>query len=301
MALSGEIDAGGAQAGGSADVSRHALMLACAALFLPLCALAAPPILYLADSEDPAVRKIYIVQLKTPSVAEFVRSSQTAAIGSRSSKLAASRAPRVDKSAASVQNHLAMIQAQQQRVLTRAGDNTEKIYSYSFGLNGFAALMSPGQAHKLRHLPEVQSVWEDEIRPLATRHSPTFLGLFDADGGLFSDLGLDGDGVVIGVIDSGVYPEHPALSDTQEADGRAPAEAHGRRRACSGAGCADGSMTSKIPCCSNRLRTGTAVATRASDSKRKTATTNSSAHAGSSTCACQRPDRSGRDSISARC
>ncbi|MDX1508991.1 MAG: S8 family serine peptidase, partial [Woeseiaceae bacterium] len=46
---------------------------------------------------------------------------------------------------------------------------------------------------------------------------PTFLGLFDADGGLFSDLGLDGDGVIIGFIDSGVYPEHPALSDTQPA------------------------------------------------------------------------------------
>ncbi len=62
------------------------------------------------------------------------------------------------------------------------------------------------------------NVWEDEVRPLATSHSPTFLGLFDADNGLRSVEGLDGDGVVIGIIDSGVAPEHPALQDTREAD-----------------------------------------------------------------------------------
>ena len=190
------------------------LIAAVAATLLPLTLLAAPPILFLADTEDPSTRKVYIVQLKTPSVAEYVATmtpmpqSTTAVRGTR---------PRFDKTTAAAQNHLAKIQDQQQQVLARAGSDVEQVYSYAFGLNGFAAVMSPGQAHKLRHLPEVQAVWEDEIRPLATRHSPTFLGLFDSDGGLFSDLGLDGDGVVIGFIDSGVYPEHPALSDTQEA------------------------------------------------------------------------------------
>ena len=45
-----------------------------------------------------------------------------------------------------------------------------------------------------------------------------FLGLFDSEGGLRSTEGLDGDGIVIGVIDSGIAPEHPALQDTREAD-----------------------------------------------------------------------------------
>ena len=58
----------------------------------------------------------------------------------------------------------------------------------------------------------------EAVRPLATTHSPAFLGLFDADNGLRSVEGLDGDGIVIGVIDSGVTPEHPALQDTREAD-----------------------------------------------------------------------------------
>ena len=104
--------------------------------------------------------------------------------------------------------------------------DAEKIYSYRFGLNGFAAKMTAAQAHKLENLPEVLHVWEDEVRPLATNFSPGFLELFDGDKGLRGPAGLDGEDVVIGFIDSGVYPEHPSLSDMQEAD---------RPRACQGA------------------------------------------------------------------
>jgi subtilisin family serine protease len=42
--------------------------------------------------------------------------------------------------------------------------------------------------------------------------------LFDESTGLRGAPGLDGDGIVIGVIDSGITPEHPALADTREAD-----------------------------------------------------------------------------------
>ena len=106
----------------------------------------------------------------------------------------------------------------QDKVLSKAGPGVNKVYSYRYALNGFAARMSLAQAHKLEHLPEVLNVWEDEIRPLATRFSPTFLGLFDADAGLRSSRSLDGDGIIIGVIDSGIAPEHPALKDSREAD-----------------------------------------------------------------------------------
>ena len=67
-------------------------------------------------------------------------------------------------------------------------------------------------------MPEVLHVWEDEIRPLATNFSLDFLGLFDTDVGLRGTPGLDGEDIVIGVIDSGIAPKHPALKDTREAD-----------------------------------------------------------------------------------
>ena len=170
--------------------------------------------LQLADAEDPTATKVYIVQLSSPSAAE-----QQAAVKKRALGVTA-LAPRTrfDRESAAVQSYVARLEAEQQRVIARAGAGVETIYSYRYGLNGFAARMTPAQAQKLGNLPEVLNVWEDEVRPLATRHSPTFLGLFDSENGLRSVEGLDGDGVVIGVIDSGITPDHPQLRDTRDAD-----------------------------------------------------------------------------------
>ena len=165
----------------------------------------------LAGTEDPGVRKVYVVQLKTPSAAQFHASSLKSAFPGQ---------PRVrlDKSRADIQSYAARLADEQDRLLTRAAADAELIYRYRYGLNGFAARMHPGQAHKLASLPEVLHVWEDEIRPLATNFSLDFLGLFDAQTGLRGGAGLDGDGIVIGIIDSGIAPGHPALADTREAD-----------------------------------------------------------------------------------
>ena len=157
--------------------------------------------LELAGTEEPSQTRVFIVQLKAPSVAE----TRPAGI-------------KVNRESADVRAYAAQLSDDQDRVLYRAAPSVEKIYSYRYGLNGFAARMTEGQANKLRHMPEVRAIFEDEIRPLATRHSPTFLELFDGENGLRSVEGLDGDGVVIAIIDSGITPEHPALKDTREAD-----------------------------------------------------------------------------------
>ena len=166
----------------------------------------------LAGSEDPGMRKVYIVQLAAPSAAD-VHAKMTPA----TYKAGATRT-RFDKSAPAIQEYAARLVAEQDKALARAGAGTELVYRYQYGLNGFAARMHPSQAHKLENLPEVLHVWEDEIRPLTTNNSLEFLGLFDNDGGLRGTPGLDGDGIIIGVIDSGIAPEHPALQDTREAD-----------------------------------------------------------------------------------
>jgi subtilisin family serine protease len=168
----------------------------------------------LTGSEDPAAARVYIVQLQAPSAAEYHARQMKA------SAPAAAMKPRsrFDRTSAAVEAYTRELADEQDRVLAKAGPGTQKIYGYQFGLNGFAARMSTAQAQKLENLPEVLNVWEDEIRPMALRYSPTFLGLFDNEAGLRSVQGLDGEGIVIGVIDSGVAPEHPALRDTREAD-----------------------------------------------------------------------------------
>jgi subtilisin family serine protease len=171
--------------------------------------------LQLAGVEDPDATKVYIVQLREPSAAEyFSRLYKTTAAP------AVQKLPRVtfDKSSPAVAGYADRLRGKQDELLTLAAPGAEKIYSYRYGINGFAAVMTASQAHKLENMPQVLRVWEDEVRPLATNFSPGFLGLFDSDGGLRGPEGLDGEGVVIGFIDSGIYPEHPAMADTQEAD-----------------------------------------------------------------------------------
>jgi subtilisin family serine protease len=172
--------------------------------------------IHLTGAEDPSTSKVYIVQLRLPSAAEHHASlsmKTRAASSSPNEPL-----PRFQKDSAAVQAYAARLDEEQGRIFGMAGPGARKIYNYKYGLNGFAARMSVADAQKLQGLPEVLNVWEDEVRPMATRHSANFLGLFDSTGGLRSEHALDGDGVVIGVIDSGISPEHPALQDSRAAD-----------------------------------------------------------------------------------
>jgi subtilisin family serine protease len=172
----------------------------------------------LAGTEDASSEtKVYIVQLKTPSASEHHVSTAIRSAGKPGPGNLLSL-PAFNKNNAAIQTHLQQLATDQSRVIASVGPNIEAIYSYRYALNGFAARMTPAQANKVEHMQEVLRIWEDEVRPLTTNFSANFLGLFDSSVGLRGAAGLDGDGIVIGVIDSGVAPQHPALQDTREAD-----------------------------------------------------------------------------------
>ncbi|KAL5149471.1 Subtilisin-like protease SBT2.6 [Glycine soja] len=88
----------------------------------------------------------------------------------------------------------------------------QKLYSYRHLINGFAVHISPEQAETLRHAPGVKSVERDwKVRRLTT-HTPQFLGLPTGvwpTGGGFDRAGED---IVIGFVDSGIYPHHPSFA-----------------------------------------------------------------------------------------
>ena len=91
-----------------------------------------------------------------------------------------------------------------------------KLYSFRYALNGFAVQLTPAQLTRLARHPDVVNIWRDTDHRLATNNSSLFLGLLDQNGGLRADLGLTGEDVVIGVIDSGIDPTHPALLDYEK-------------------------------------------------------------------------------------
>jgi subtilisin family serine protease len=172
----------------------------------------------LAGTEDAlSESKVYIVQMRTPSAAEYHVTTSTSVAGKPTPGRSLSL-PRFDKNSSAIETHTQRLAAEQAKVISSIGPNIEPIYSYRYAMNGFAARMTPAQAVKVEHMQEVLRVWEDEIRPLTTNFSADFLELFDAASGLRGPVALSGDGIVIGVIDSGIAPQHPALQDTREAD-----------------------------------------------------------------------------------
>jgi subtilisin family serine protease len=135
------------------------------------------------------------------------------------------------------------LEAEQDKALKAVGKKaSDKTYSYTVALNGFATQLTEAQAAKLANVKGVQRVLHDVVRqPTAstdpvsgaagsrgsgtggsgsgsrdsesrTPPSPeSFLGLSGRKG-VWAD-GHTGEGVVVGVIDSGIWPEHPSFAD----------------------------------------------------------------------------------------
>jgi hypothetical protein len=120
---------------------------------------------------------------------------------------------KLDSTSPKVKRYVAHLQARQDDVLASVGaDSTSKIYSYTYSLNGVAAVLTHAQATKLANSGGVASVEPDMLHKATTENSPHFLGLDDPEDGLWT-AGLDGEDVIVGVIDTGIWPEHPSFSD----------------------------------------------------------------------------------------
>ncbi|KAL5098925.1 hypothetical protein RYX36_003252 [Vicia faba] len=85
------------------------------------------------------------------------------------------------------------------------------VFTYSNVASGFAVKLTPKEAKDLQEKGEIVSARRERTLSLHTTHTPTFLGLKQGQG-LWSDDNL-GKGVIIGVIDTGIYPFHPSFND----------------------------------------------------------------------------------------
>ena len=164
-----------------------------------------------------AAQKTYIVQLADAPAATYAGS-----VGG----LAATRpAPgaRLDVDAPNVRAYVNYLDVQRASALARIG-NAVVLHRYALGFNGFAARLTDAQTRSLKGSAGVASVTESGMRKLDTTRTPGFLGL-SAAGGLWSQLdaasrNVKGEDVIIGVIDSGVWPEDASFSDKVGANGK---------------------------------------------------------------------------------
>jgi subtilisin family serine protease len=122
------------------------------------------------------------------------------------------RGRKVDRNSPAVRQYVAHLEADQNQELAAAGaEPADKIYSFTFAANGFAATLTPGEVTALASSPDVLAVVPDERRQLLTDSSPGFLGLDDRQGPWAA--GYTGEDIIIGMIDTGIWPEHPSFAD----------------------------------------------------------------------------------------
>nr|XP_011470880.1 PREDICTED: subtilisin-like protease SBT3.3 [Fragaria vesca subsp. vesca] len=88
------------------------------------------------------------------------------------------------------------------------------VYSYRHGFSGFAAKLTAAQAQKFAELPDVVRVIPNTLHKLQTSRSWDFLGLspLSPSSNILHSSNM-GDGVIIGVLDTGIWPESKSFNE----------------------------------------------------------------------------------------
>ena len=164
-----------------------------------------------------ASQKVYIVQLADAPAATYAGGV---------SGIAATRpsgGAKLDSTAPNVRAYVNHLAVRRSAELAKAGVRAATLHSYSYTYNGFSALLTDAQAQALKKSAGVSSVVESALHTADTTRTPGFLGISNP-GGLWSQLDaasrqIKGEDVIIGVIDTGVWPENASFGDKTDAQG----------------------------------------------------------------------------------
>ncbi|KAK3420576.1 hypothetical protein EUGRSUZ_G01423 [Eucalyptus grandis] len=85
------------------------------------------------------------------------------------------------------------------------------LYTYNHALNGFSAVLSQSQLEKLEQVPGHVASYPDTFGNAHTTYTPKFLGL-NRQKGLWPRAKF-GDGVIVGIVDTGIWPESESFKD----------------------------------------------------------------------------------------
>lgn len=158
----------------------------------------------------------YIVQLWDAPLANY-----TGEIAGLKATNPASRGlSKLDAKAPESVAYLDYLTQQQEQAVAEAnkmlGRDLEILHFYQTSLNGFAATMTPEEATSVAQLDSVRAIERERMFELQTDAGPGWIGapgIWDGSqtGGV---PGTYGEGIIVGVIDSGVDPFNPSFAAT---------------------------------------------------------------------------------------
>jgi len=167
-----------------------------------------------AAAQAQSERKSYIVQLIDKPAASYTGGVQG---------LVATKPPfgqRLQVDSADVQAYRDYLDQKQTSVLSSIGAN-QIGHQYNIVFNGFSAMLTDDEARALKKNSAVARLSANVSLHPTTSYTSTFLGL-DKPGGLWDQVGgrgAAGDDIVIGMVDTGVWPENPGFADRIDENG----------------------------------------------------------------------------------
>jgi subtilisin family serine protease len=124
-------------------------------------------------------------------------------------------AMRLDVRTSASQMYLSYL-AQQQRafeaMLLGAVPSAQIIHRFQISFHGMSVLLPETFVDVVRRLPGVKAVYLDTLQRPTTERSPQFIGA-DHLWQLLGGSGTAGEGIVVGILDTGIWPEHPSFAD----------------------------------------------------------------------------------------
>src|SRR5215213_10000095 len=176
---------------------------------------------------DSSGLSLYIVKLADQPLAGY----RGGVPGLAATNPAARGETKLDPTNAASRAYLDYLSTKQTSFLTSAsqalGRTVVPVFSYRYAYNGLALALAGDEVGRVSALPGVRKIRRDFTRQLETDAGPTWIGapsIWAGSGGL---PGTKGEGVVVGVIDTGVNHDHPSFADPGPVDGYAYANPRG--------------------------------------------------------------------------
>ena len=158
---------------------------------------------------------LWIVQLADPPLASYA--GGVAGLAPTSPRVTG--ATRLDVTAPASRAYTAHLARRQEEFIDRMrreiGRDVEVQFTYRNAVNGVAVRVDEAQARALARMPGVAAVYRDVVRELDTDVSHGLIGsasVWTGDTG--TGVGTRGEGIVVGVIDTGINPHHPSFAAT---------------------------------------------------------------------------------------
>jgi len=169
-----------------------------------------------AVSQDQSnTRQLYIIRFAEPGLLHYTGGTQ----GLQATAPSATQQRKLDARSPAANAYSTYLQSQRgthlQAITQAIGRNLDVTHSYLVTMNGVAAEMTLGEAGKIAKLSGVESVKISREPITTTYRGPSFIGadtIWDGSqvpGG----TGTRGQGVVVGVIDTGANSDHPSFAD----------------------------------------------------------------------------------------